>query len=444
MMKTSAPTKPAPRSDATALPRLLAGLRSDGAVVGIDEHLARWGPAPLQVAGTDLIDALGASGLSGHGGAWFPVATKWRSLRHGRLRHTVVVGNGAEGEPASVKDALLLTRLPHLVLDGLSLAAATLDAAQVVMYVPAALAPRVEAAIEERRLRGIDPFAIEVAVAPDRFIAGQESAVVNVLNGCRQAVPTFMGIEPIRERGVNNRPTLVHNVETLADVALIARYGPTWFRGLGTERSPGTMLITVTGRWPQAQVVEASLGMPLRDILDLSPEDARQYRGALLGGYGGGWVTMSALLDLVLTEEAARRAHSSLGAGIIALLPRSVCPLAEAARVVRYMEHQGAGQCGPCVNGLAGLADTIAALAFQPAAVRGGVKSILDLCQLVDGRGACRHPDGVTRFVRSALDVFADEVTAHLRGGPCPLVHAPGVLPCPPSDARVTRVAVRR
>jgi NADH:ubiquinone oxidoreductase subunit F (NADH-binding) len=281
-------------------------------------------------------------------------------------------------------------------------------------------------------------------VAPDRFIAGQESAVVNVLNGRKEAVPTFMGIEPIRERGVNNRPTLVHNVETLADVALIARYGPTWFRGLGTEQSPGTMLTTITGRWPHAQVVEASLGMPLRDVLDLSPDYAHQYHGALLGGYGGGWVTMSALLDLVLSEEAARRANSSLGAGVIALLPRTVCPLAETARVVRYMEHQGAGQCGPCVNGLAGLADMLTALAFQPSAVRGGVTSILDLCQLVDGRGACRHPDGVTRFVRSALAVFSDEVTAHLRGGPCPLVHAPGVLPCPPSDSRVTRVGVRR
>ncbi|HEX3564866.1 MAG TPA: NADH-ubiquinone oxidoreductase-F iron-sulfur binding region domain-containing protein, partial [Acidimicrobiales bacterium] len=140
----------------------------------------------------------------------------------------------------------------------------------------------------------------------------------------------------------------------------------------------------------------------------------------------------------------ARRANSSLGAGVIALLPRSVCPLAETARVVRYMEHQGAGQCGPCVNGLAGLADMLTALAFQPSAVGGGVTSILDLCQLVDGRGACRHPDGVARFVRSALDVFSDEVSAHLRGGPCPLVNVPGVLPCPPSASPVTRVGVRR
>lgn len=420
---------PAPRAD--ALPRLLSGLTSDGGTVGVEEHLAHWGPLPVQDAGPQLIDTLAASGLNGHGGAWFPVATKWRSLRHGRLRHTVVVGNGAEGEPASTKDALLLARVPHLVLDGLSLAAATLHAAQVVMYVPSPLVRGVEGAVEARRRRGLDPLDIEVVAAPDRFIAGQESAVVNVLNGRQEAVPSFIGLESVRERGVNNRPTLVHNVETLAHIALIARFGAAWYRSVGTERWPGTMLLTVTGRWPHPIVIEAPLGISLADAVFLGPGDSQLFQGALLGGYGGGWITMPSLFDLPLTEEAAQRAGSTLGAGVVALLPWGVCPLVETARVVRYMEQQSAGQCGPCVNGLAGLAEMTEALAFQPAVVRGGVPSLLELCDLVDGRGACRHPDGVTRFVRSALDVFADEVTAHLRGGPCRQVHAPASLPCP-------------
>ena len=293
--------------------------------------------------------------MAGHGGAWFPVATKWRSIPHGRFSRPVVVANGAEGEPASSKDAFLLTRLPHLVLDGLSLAGAALGACQAVMYVPGRLVREVEAAVDSRRQFGLDPLEIQVIAAPDRFIAGQESSVVNVLNGRRDAVPSFIGIQPIRERGVNSRPTLVQNVETLAHVALIARFGPTWYRGLGTEESPGTMLATVTGRWSAPRVMEAALGLPLREVLDLSPGDARNFLGALLGGYGGGWITMSTLMDLRLTEDAARRAHSSLGAGVIALLPNSVCPLMETARVVRYMEEQGAGQCGPCIHGLAGL-----------------------------------------------------------------------------------------
>jgi len=430
-MRTSVRTSPAPAPAATAVPRLLAGLTSDGSAVSLEEHLGRWGDAPVRSAGADLVDKLDASGLVGHGGAWFPVATKWASIRHGRFTRPVVVGNGAEGEPASGKDALLLTQLPHLVLDGLSLAGAALGASQVVIYVPGRLARRVGQAIEARRHLRIDPVDIEVVTAPDRFIAGQESAVVNVLNGRRVAVPTFIGIEPIRERGVNNRPTLVQNVETLAHVALIARFGPDWYRALGTQRSPGTMLMTVSGRWSVPVVMEAPLESPLREVLGLTHRDAQNFSGALLGGYGGGWITMSTLMDLPLAEDAVRRQGSSLGAGVIALLPGDVCPLAEVARVVRYMEQQGAGQCGPCVNGLAGLAEMVEALAFRPGAFRHGIQPILDVCDLVDGRGACRHPDGVTRFVRSALSVFQDEVATHLHLGPCRLTSSPGVLPCP-------------
>jgi NADH:ubiquinone oxidoreductase subunit F (NADH-binding) len=329
------------------------------------------------------------------------------------------------------------------VLDGLALAAAALEASQAVMYVPGQLVREVESAVDARRHLGLDPVEVQVIAAPDRFIAGQESSVVNILNGRREALPSFMGVEPIRVRGVNNRPTLVQNVETLAHVALIARFGPAWYRALGSEQSPGTMLVTVTGRWSTPLVMEAPLGIPLRDVLDLSPAEAENYLGALLGGYGGGWISMSTLMGLPLSEPAARQAHSSLGAGVIALLPRSVCPLAEMARVVRYMNEQAAGQCGPCVHGLAGLAEMTQALAFRPAAVAGGPRSILDVCDLIDGRGACRHPDGVTRFVRSALTVFGGEVAAHLGGRPCELVNAKAVLPCPRPDA-TQRVGTNR
>ncbi|HEX4219408.1 MAG TPA: NADH-ubiquinone oxidoreductase-F iron-sulfur binding region domain-containing protein [Acidimicrobiales bacterium] len=426
---TMAPAIPA----ASVLPRLLTGIVSTDSACSLDEHLTRWGAPPLRAAAVELIDVVGNSGLRGHGGAWFPVAQKWRSIRSGRLRKPVVVANGAEGEPTSAKDALLLGRLPHLVLDGLSLAGAVVNASRLVAYVPARLARRVEDAVEERRRLAIDLVPIEVVVAPDRFLAGQESAVVNVLDGGRVARPSFVAIESVRDRGVNGRPTLVQNVETLAHVSLIARFGPSWFRALGTETAPGTMLVTVTGRWPESRILEAPLGAPIRSVLGLSYGDAASYRGALLGGYGGGWVTMPTLLDLPLTEEAARHTGSSLGAGIIALLPHSVCPLVETARVARYMQEQGAGQCGPCVHGLADLAGMLEELAFRPFGFRDGIQRIADVCDLVEGRGACRHPDGVARFVRSSLAVFADEAASHMRNGPCPQTRGPGFLPCPQS-----------
>ena len=129
---------------------------------------------------------------------------------------------------------MLLSRAPHLVLDGLALAASTLRAQQAIVYVPAPSIPTVEAAIAERRAHRLDPIAIELVESPDTFISGQESAVVNALGGRRGAVPSFVGLTTIRERGVGGRPTLVQNVETLAHVALVARFGADWFRGIGT------------------------------------------------------------------------------------------------------------------------------------------------------------------------------------------------------------------
>ncbi len=406
--------------------RLLHGLVGGGAPdPGLRTHLDRWGELNHQPY--RLIDELEASGLVGHGGAWFPVAAKWRAVAGSSRRRPVVVANGAEGEPASRKDALLLSRAPHLVLDGLAVAASTLRAQQAIVYVPASSLPTVEAALAERRAHRLDPIAIELAESPDTFISGQESAVVSALGGRRGAVPSFVGLTTIRERGIGGRPTLVQNVETLAHVALLARFGADWFRGVGTAANPGTMLLTVS-RPGGPLVVEAALGSSLRAVVGVGEDDLARTRAYLLGGYGGAWVSPQVFAQLPVAEKAARRAGATLGAGVIVPLPREVCPLAEMADVVRYMEGQGAGQCGPCVHGLAELAESIERLAYGG---RGGthVDRILETCTLVEGRGACRHPDGVARFVRTGLGVFADEVASHQRRLPCPQTRATRVLP---------------
>jgi NADH:ubiquinone oxidoreductase subunit F (NADH-binding) len=400
------------------VPRLLAGLDPAVASVGLDQHLERWGRLPA-VGSASILDELDRSGLRGHGGAWFPVGTKWRSVKRSVTKRPVIVANGAEGEPASGKDRLLLDRLPHLVLDGATVAAIGLGASRVIVHVPAARIPMMRIAIDERRRFGLDSVDMEIVEAPNLFLAGQESAAVNTINNRNPGRPSFTGITAVRECGVGGRPTLVQNVESLAHVALIARFGSAWFRRVGTHESPGTALLTVTGRWPEPRIIEAPLGLPLQQVLGLSPGDAGSFQALLLGGYGGGWVPMADAMVMPLTEEAAREHGASIGPGVVALLPSQVCSLSEVSRVVTYLESQGAGQCGPCVNGLAGLANSMEALAFQPSSLRGGASPILAHCDLIEGRGACRHPDGVTRFVRSALRVFSDHVASHLGRGPC-------------------------
>ncbi len=323
---------------------------------------------------------------------------------------------------------------PHLVLDGLSLAARALGAQRAVAYVPSRSVASVEAAVAERRAPGLDPLEFEIAVAPDAYISGQESAVVNGVAGDRRALPSFVGLSSIRERGVGARPTLVQNVETLAHVALVARFGAAWFRGVGTPDEPGTVLLTVY-RPDRPLVVEAALGSSLCRATGLGPKELAGTRGVLLGGYGGGWVSPKAFADLIVSERAARQAGATLGAGVVAPLPADVCPLAEMADVVRYMEGQGAGQCGPCVHGLAELADHLERLAYGGAGGR-GVDRILEVCNLMEGRGACRHPDGVARFVRSGLGVFSEEVVAHQRRGYCSRTRAARVLPSADGSTR--------
>lgn len=414
--------------------RLLAGMTPRGRAPSVADHLDRWGALPLPTSHrrADFLHELERSGLRGRGGAAFPTAIKWRAVASRRLRRKIVVANGAEGEPASRKDHLLLTRAPHLALDGAALAAAAVGASRLVIFVPDRVAGAVASAISDRSALGLDPIEPEIVVAPDRFVAGEASAAVAQLNGGPGGLPYYTGIRPVHERGVGGLPTLVQNVETLAHAALISRFGAGWFRRFGTADSPGTALASVSGAVPGPRVTELGLGTRLRDVVDLFDVPPDSLGGVLLGGYGGAWLPVREALETPLCEERLRPLGATFGAGVIALLPLSSCPLAETASLVAYMETQGAGQCGPCVNGLPAMATMMADLAFH-----GGKRSrrtperLYELCDLVEGRGACHHPDGVAKLVRSTLRAFASHVEAHCHRGPCPEAGAPSVLPLP-------------
>ena len=432
-----ADTRRVGRAEPTApagLPRLLDGMASDGRPVGLADHLARWGPPhpwtrrrPGQV-----VAEIEAAGLRGRGGAWFPTARKWRAVAAGR-RRPVVVANGAEAEPASRKDRVMLERAPHLVLDGVSLAAAAVGAARAVVYVSPALVPVVSAAVAQRAAHQLDPLPLEVVAAASSFLAGEESAVVAHLNGGAGAVPSYTGLRPVYQRGVGGRPTLVQNVETLAHAGLIARFGAGWFREMGTDASPGTALLSVSAPpRPAPVVVEVALGTTLRSVMGAAGIDPSGLGAVLVGGYGGAWLACPDALDLALSPEALGAAGAVLGAGVVVGLPAAACPLAETARLAAYLASQSAGQCGPCANGLPALADTMAALAWRPRSHGAALgRRVEELAGQVAGRGACHHPDGVVRMLRSSLRVFSDHAMSHLHHGPCRAAGAPGLLAVP-------------
>jgi len=426
--------------------RLLATAPDGSSDPGLAAHLAAHGP--LVVPPRDdrawshtVWREVAESGLTGRGGGGFPAAAKWDAVTRSGRRPLVVV-NAMEGEPASAKDRTLLTRSPHLVLDGAEVAAALSGARQVVVCVADdqdGVARAVERAIAERDRAGRSR-PVSVVRPPARYVAGEESALAAWLER-GEALPALRVDKSVALR-VGRRPVLVHNAETLAQVALVARHGAAWFRGRGTPEAPGTTLVTVSGGVGRPSVVEVELGTPVVDVV-AAAEPLGPVSGILLGGYGGAWLD-PAHASVPYAPGPLRDVGATLGVGIVCVLPATSCGIAETARIVRYMAGESAGQCGPCVFGLPAIADDLELLAAgrgDPAVLA----RLEDRCGAVAGRGACRHPDGVVRLVRSALAVFADDVRDHAAGRPCAGRHAASVLRFPtgaPVGAPVT-VTVR-
>ena len=425
-----------PEADGTR--RLLACLDPAGGWIPIAEHRARFGapPRPGTRPASALIEAAEQAGLRGRGGAAFPVATKMRAVIQGR-RRPVVVANGSEGEPASHKDEFLMSSAPHLVLDGAELAAAAVGADEVicaVVFHTGRARRAVQHAIAERRAADPDGPRITTVDVPPRYIAGEERSLVHLLNG-GPAIPTASPPRPF-ERGVAGRPTLVQNVETLAHLALIHRFGPQWFRTVGVAEMPGTSLTTVSGAVASPGVYEIVTGTPLSGLLNAAGAVEKDIAAVLVGGYSGTWLSAAEARSVTLDGAGLARVGAIFGPGIVSVLPRGACGLWETAGVMRWMADQTAGQCGPCVHGLAAIAGAAEELA-RGSARRGLVERLEGWAAEVDGRGACRYPDGAIRLLRSALRIFEADVGAHLSGGACPPAARRNVLPLP----AVTEVA---
>jgi NADH:ubiquinone oxidoreductase subunit F (NADH-binding) len=422
---TSADDRPPP-STTSPTPRLLEGFLSTGQPASLREHLDRYGPLPsatVRPGGEpSLVELVEASGLLGHGGAGFPTGRKMRTVAASG-RSTVVVANGMEGEPAAGKDALLLRVAPHLVFDGIELAATAVgaDRAHLVVHRGSASASQLRATQAERR--PWPGLTVTVEEVPPHYVSSEETALVHWLNG-GEAKPLFVPPRPF-EKGVAGRPTLINNVETLAHLALIARKGSTWFRSVGDPHEPGTMLLTVSGESAAPRVLEVPTGTLVGEVLALAGVELHALQALVVGGYFGTWIPVDVAATLPLTHAGLKAVGGALGAGIILALPRSACGLVETAHVLSYLADQSARQCGPCVRGLPAIAGALHELAHGPWPVER--RADLDRwLSIIAGRGACRHPDGAVRFAASALQVFGHEVERHENQGPCAAAsHAP-------------------
>jgi NADH:ubiquinone oxidoreductase subunit F (NADH-binding) len=354
--------------------RLLAGPPLTAGPEPLASHTGRLGPLPS--VGPRFIDTLIQSRITGRGGAGFSAGIKWQAVATHSRGDAVILVNGAEGEPHSKKDRFLMSTRPHLVLDGAFIAARALRARRVILYIgerhttarSAMLHALAERTAAERQL-------VQTNAAPARYVAGAETAAIHLMNE-GVATPTTMPPYPY-ERGVDGRATLVQNVETLAGIALVARYGV----------ASGTALITIAGGVAKTGAI-------------------------LVGGYFGRWVDADEAWNLPLDPATLRDRGLSMGCGVIGVLPDNRCPVCETAGIMRYLAGESSAQCGPCFFGLRALADACGRIA-QYGTTRDDLERLNRWADQVRARGACRHPDGAAIFLQSALRTFSSEFANH-------------------------------
>jgi len=419
-------------------PRLTAGLNQMRRLDLAASRKVFWDVPDLTA--DDLVDMAAQVDLRGRGGAAFPLADKIAAVQEAarrRRRRPMVVVNGVESDPGSAKDRVLLLRSPYLVLAGALAAAQALRARLIVVGTADALVARSvsEAAAADPVLARL----VRVMEVPDRFVSGESGALISAMNG-RQPLPPSRRTHA-SHRGLGGRPTLLCNAETFAQLAVLGMLGPEGYATTGDPAEPGTVLLTVTGAVARAAVVEVPSGWRLGDVLGMCGAQAAE--GVLVGGYHGGWLTGAAAYEVPVSRAGLEAFGGSLGQGAVFVLGQESCSLAELARAAAYLTRESSGRCGACRRSLLSLTRSLAALADGSGggdALDAAVREALALRDALGqrGHGTCSHPDGVARFVLSALAVFDGDLAWHVFQYGCGRP-AGRVLPLPsaPGEARL-------
>ncbi|CAN5628217.1 hypothetical protein BH20ACT2_BH20ACT2_00310 [soil metagenome] len=380
---------------------------------------AAWGMEPAEI-----IEMVTASGLRGRGGAGFLTGLKWQTVaENGRTAGmpSTVIANAAEGEPGTFKDRTTLRTNPYVVVEGALVAARAVGADLVVFAMKQAFGgevDRVRGAIEEVEDAGwSEGVTLSVFEGPDEYLYGEESALLETIDGrwpFPRIVPTFRrGIETAATVDAPSAPALVNNTETIANVARIIARGPTWFRSLGTEESPGTVVCTVTGRTRQHGVGEVQMGTPLREVIDAiggGPQPGRSIKAVLSGVASS--IIPAAALDTPVSYEAMAAIGSGLGSAAFIVFDDTVDMTSVAAGVARFLAVESCGQCSPCkLDGIV-LSDALAELSRSDGGEHGyGV--VRHRLSTVADRSRCFLATQQQLVIGSIVEHFGDEFEGH-------------------------------
>jgi NADH:ubiquinone oxidoreductase subunit F (NADH-binding)/NADH:ubiquinone oxidoreductase subunit E len=367
----------------------------------------------------NVLDAVSKSGLQGRGGAAFPTGRKWQIVANASATPKYIVCNADESEPAAFKDRVLMEGDPHLLLEGMALAAYAVGSSQGYIYIRGEYETaerRLERAIEQaeragwlgEKVGGSDfSFAIQVHRGAGAYICGEETALLESMEG-RRGEPRIRPPYPTTH-GLHGLPTVVNNVETLCKVPAIVGLGPTWYQSLGNENSPGTKLFTVTGHINRPGVFEAPFGITLRQVIDQFGGEMKSgstFKMALTGGAAGTIVGESAL-DVPL-DFASQQHGVSLGAGAILVMDQSVPVVRLLGWLLHFFESESCGKCTPCREGTQ-QAHEIVRRMQRGNGKHADVVQLVRLSKMLRLTSLCGLGQSVAWPIDSALNNFPDE-----------------------------------
>ncbi len=392
----------------------------------------------------DIITMVKDSGLRGRGGAGFPTGMKWGFIPQGDEKPHYLVVNADESEPGTCKDIPLMLASPHTLIEGVIISSYAIRATHAFIYVRGEVlhvVRRLQRAVQEAYLAGHlgtdihgSGYDLELVVhaGAGAYICGEETALLDSLEGRRgqpRLRPPFPAVA-----GLYACPTVINNVESIASVPCIIDNGSDWFSGMGTDKSKGMTLYSLSGHVTNPGQFEAPLGITLRELLDLAGgvRDGRELKFWTPGGSSTPILTAEHL-DVPLDYEAVGVAGSMLGTKALQIFDETTCVVRAVLRWTEFYKHESCGKCTPCREGTWWLVQVLARLESGQASADGSggeadLDLLIDQCDNILGRSFCALADGAVSPITSSIQYFRDEYLAHLTHGGCPFDPAVSTL----------------
>ena len=392
----------------------------------------------LRMPKDDIVGALKGSGLRGRGGAGFPTGVKWGFIPQGDGKPHYLVVNADESEPGTCKDIPLMLATPHMLIEGAIITCFAIKAHQAFIYVRGevlqvvrrvqhAVAEAYEAGYLGRDILG-SGYDLDIIVhsGAGAYICGEETALLDSLEGYRgqpRLKPPFPAVE-----GLYSCPTVINNVESIASVPSIVADGADWFAGMGTEKSKGFGIFSLSGHVTTPGQYEAPLGITLRELLDLSGGVRAGHRLKFWTPGGSSTpILTDEHLDAPLDFEGMTAAGSLLGTRALQIFDETTCVVRAVLRWTEFYEHESCGKCTPCREGTFWMVRVLDRLEHGKGSEE-DLEKLLDICDNILGRAFCALGDGAVSPVTSSIKYFRDEYLQHQKEGGCPFDPAASTL----------------